>query len=251
MRDVTLFERSLATLIESWDYLASGSPGAELRRVEGAAIGAFVRPPEREFLNNAVMRRPAVALETIAAIEETYASRGIERYAIWVHESETEAAVALRDRGYRLDSATRTMAMPVEALADLDFEAPAHLDRSAVEVEEVEPARLWAVDGPVGMTPNLDPARGHFYVARLAGEDVATLMAFDHEGDCGIYIVGTLEGARRRGIATALSAHAVAAARERGCITAGLQATPMAEGVYSRVGFRDLGLWREYIPADR
>jgi hypothetical protein len=45
-----------------------------------------------------------------------------------------------------------------------------------------------------------------------------------------------------------LSAHAVMAARERGCTTASLQSTAMAEGVYARVGFRDLGPWEEYVP---
>lgn len=87
-----------------------------------------------------------------------------------------------------------------------------------------------------------------FYVARCGGENAAMLMAFDHDGDCGIYMVGTVAAARRRGIATALSAHAVAAARERGCTTASLQATAMAEGVYARVGFHDLGRFDEFVP---
>lgn len=240
-----LFDRALRTLIESWAYLASGSPGAEVRRVEGAAIAVFVHRPDREFLNNAVLGpRPADLGATVGAIEGAYAGQGIERYAVWVHGSEAEAEVEaeLGARGYAFDSATRTMAMPVAALAEVD--------RSSLEVIEAGPAELWAVDGDIdGLAPDLDPAGGHFYVARLDGRDVATLMAFDHAGDCGIYMVGTIESARRRGIATALSAHAVAAARERGCLTASLQATPMAEGVYARIGFRDLGLWREYVPA--
>jgi predicted GNAT family acetyltransferase len=74
------------------------------------------------------------------------------------------------------------------------------------------------------------------------------LMAFDHAGDCGIYMVGTVPGARRRGVATALSAHAVTAARDRGCTTASLQSTEMAERIYARVGFVDLGRWEEYVP---
>lgn len=46
------------------------------------------------------------------------------------------------------------------------------------------------------------------------------LMAFDHDGDCGIYMVGTRSIARRPGLATALSAHAIAEARARGRTTA-------------------------------
>jgi GNAT superfamily N-acetyltransferase len=238
-----LFDRSLATLVESWVYLAAGSPGAEVSRVEGAAVGAFVHAPDRDFLNNAVLGRRPVDLEaTVEAIEEVYSRRGIRRFAIWVHESEVDTAAALSARGYRLDTSTRTMAMPIDALADVD--------RSTLDVREADPAVFWAVDDTAGLVPGLDPSRAYFYVARLDGEDVATLMAFDHAGDCGVFMVGTVEAARRRGIATALSAHAVVAARERGCLTASLQATAMAERAYARVGFRDLGLWEEYVPAD-
>jgi GNAT superfamily N-acetyltransferase len=253
-----LFERSVATLIESWAYLASGSPGAEVRPIEGATIAAFVHRPDREFLNNAVLeRRPADLDATLAEIKATYARHGIGRFAVWVHESDASTAAALGDRGYRFDSATRTMAMPLDSLAEVgraaidppsagDLSAPG--DLSALELVEVLPAEFWAVDGLDDLVPELDPSGAHFYVALLDGESVAMLMAFDHDADCGIYMVGTVEGARRRGIATALSAHAVAAARERGCLTASLQATEMAERVYARVGFRDLGRWEEYVP---
>lgn len=40
-----LFDRSVATLVQSWIYLATGSPGAEVVEVEGAAIAIFVRSP--------------------------------------------------------------------------------------------------------------------------------------------------------------------------------------------------------------
>lgn len=73
-------------------------------------------------------------------------------------------------------------------------------------------------------------------------------MAFDHAGDCAIGMVETVPAARRKGLATQLCAHAVAEARDRGCTTASLQATEMAGGVYTRVGFHDLGRFEEYVP---
>ena len=55
-----------------------------------------------------------------------------------------------------------------------------------------------------------------------------------------------------RGEAEAAGARLTAAqaydARARGCRTASLQSTPMAERVYAAVGFRDLGRILEYIP---
>ncbi|HKG27090.1 MAG TPA: GNAT family N-acetyltransferase, partial [Thermomicrobiales bacterium] len=93
-----------------------------------------------------------------------------------------------------------------------------------------------------------DHAAFHLMVARVSGEDAAAALAFDHGGDCGIYNVGTVEHARRRGIGTALIAFQLHQARERGCQTASLQSTPMAERVYAAVGFRDLGRFLEYVP---
>jgi ribosomal protein S18 acetylase RimI-like enzyme len=103
-----------------------------------------------------------------------------------------------------------------------------------------------------GLPPDLlrgaDLSPFSLVVARLGGEDVAAALAFDHDGDCGIYNVGTVEWARRRGLGTALTALQLHHARERGCRTASLQATPMAERVYAAAGFRDLGRFLEYVP---
>ncbi len=235
---VELFDRSVATLVQSWHYLASGSPGAEVIETDGAAISVFVHTPDRQFLNNTVLARDVDLDPTLDAVERAYAHRGVDRYAIWVHESEVTVAHEVMAREFAYDSSTRTMGMPVADLADVDT--------SALDLIKRTPEQFWRLDGLDGLAPNLSAERAHFYVARLDGEDAAMLMAFDHAGDCGIYMVGTQPVARRRGLATALSAYAIERARERGCTTASLQSTAMAEGVYARVGFRDLGRFHEY-----
>jgi predicted GNAT family acetyltransferase len=73
-------------------------------------------------------------------------------------------------------------------------------------------------------------------------------MAFDLDGDCGIYNVGTLERARRRGLGTAQTLLHVHDALARGCETASVQSTEVAERVYAAVGFRDLGRFLEDVP---
>jgi GNAT superfamily N-acetyltransferase len=237
-----LFDRSVATLVRSWAYLAAGSPGAAVIEPAGATIATFIHSPDREFLNNAVLPRGLTTLGgTLDEIERAYRDRGIERYAVWVHESDAAVAGEIEARGYEYDSSTRTMAM---AIADF-----AEVDTSWLDLAEPSLDEFWRIIEVDGMVPDLDPTGGHFYMARFNGEAAATLMAFDHDGDCGIYMVGTVAAARRQGLATALSAHAVAAAKERGCTTASLQSTAMAEGVYTSVGFRDLGRFDEYVPA--
>lgn len=66
--------------------------------------------------------------------------------------------------------------------------------------------------------------------------------------------MSVLERARRRGLGSAVTLAQLSAARARGCRTASLQATPMTERLYARLGFRDLGRIPEYGPpggADR
>jgi len=99
---------------------------------------------------------------------------------------------------------------------------------------------------PETLLSGVDPDAFHVLAARLDGEVVATALAFDHDGDCGIFNTSTYEHARRRGIAAALTTHHLQRAAARGCETATLQSTPMAERVYASVGFRDLGRFLEY-----
>ena len=243
---VELFDRSVATLICSWAYMAAGSPGAEVIETHGAVIAAFVHSPDREFLNNTLLTRGLSEVgPCLDRVERVYADRGIERYAVWVHESEGAIADEVKNRGYRYDTSTRAMAMPIGELADVDT--------SNLDVVEPSLEEFWGVDGLDDLLPELAPERAHFYIARRNGLGASTLMAFDHAGDCSIGMVETVEAARREGLATELCAHAVAEARDRGCTTASLQATEMAEGVYTRVGFHDLGRFEEYVrgPRDR
>jgi ribosomal protein S18 acetylase RimI-like enzyme len=128
------------------------------------------------------------------------------------------------------------------------------LDPVSVALPEVElgppdwAEHLRIIGVPAGLLSGADPSAFHILVVRLAGENVATAMAFDHDGDCGVFNMSTLEAARRRGLGTALTARHMHDAIERGCSTASLQSTAMAERVYAAVGFRDLGRILEYVP---
>jgi ribosomal protein S18 acetylase RimI-like enzyme len=173
-------------------------------------------------------------------MEAVYAAAGVRRFAAWVHESDRPMRGDLERRGYTLDASTRAMGM---ALGDL------RLPRPRIELASpdwLEYLRILGV--PPGFLARADPAAYHVLIARLDGENVAAAMAFDLGGDCGIYSVGTLEGARRRGLGTALTALHLHDALARDCQTASLQSTVMAERVYEAVGFRDLGRILEYVP---
>ena len=96
-----------------------------------------------------------------------------------------------------------------------------------------------------------DHAAYHILVARLASDNVATAIAFDLDTDCGIYNLGTREHARRRGLGTAVTVAHLYEALDRGCHSASLQSTPMAERLYAAIGFRHLGRILEYVRSRR
>lgn len=240
--DLELYRRGAETLLASWEEYARGAVGADVRRFPGVVAAVFRTGPERALYNNALLERDldtegrAYALH---AMEASYTAAGITRFAAWVHESDAGMRTDVEQRGYRVNDSTRAMGM---VLGDIRWPGP------RIELAPPEWSQYLRILGvPRGLLPKVDQSAFHVLVARLHGENAATAMAFDRDGDCGIYNLTTLEHARRRGLGTALTALHVHEARERGCVTASLQSTEMAEGVYAAIGFRDLGRILEYV----
>ena len=211
-----LYARGVATLIATWEEIARGSAGASVQRRS---------------------ERPAA----VEAMEAAYLAGGVTRFAGWVHDGDEAMQRDLKRRGYRFAEATRAMGM---ALDDI------RLPRREIDLAPSEWSEyLWVLQLPAGLLAHVDPERFHVLIGRLDGQSVTTGMAYDHDEDCGIYNVATLAHVRRRGLGTSLTALLAHDARDRGCRTATLQSTKIAEQVYASVGFRDLGRFLEYTPA--
>ncbi len=243
LTDSDLYARGAATLVASWEEYARGASRAWVERSHSVAVAVFPESPERSVYNNALIERGLEEDERVDAVnlaEAVYATAGIERFAVWVHESEEALRRVLVSRGYTLDTATRAMGMNLDAIRqprpDVDLGSP----------NWAEYLRL--LDLPSSFLAGADPAAYDVKTGRLDRENVAIAMAFDHAGDCGIYNVGTVEHARRRGLGTALTALHIHDALARGCRTASLQSTAMAERIYATLGFRDLGRFMEFAP---
>jgi ribosomal protein S18 acetylase RimI-like enzyme len=243
LTDVDLYRRGAATVVASWQAYAHGCPGAAVIRSPGVAAAVFRDGAERTFLNNALLDRQLDASQrahALAAMEAAYAGAGIPGFAAWVHENDRAMRADLEARGYAVAEATRAMGM---ALSDL------RVPRPAVELAAPRWADYLRIVGvPPDFARRADRSVFHVRIAALDAVAAAAAMAFDCGDDCGIYNVATLEHARRRGLGTALTALLVHDAVARGCRTASLQATPVAERVYSALGFRDLGRILEYAP---
>lgn len=238
-----LYERQVATLVASWRAYARHSAGARVEDADGAVVCLFPSPPESGVYNNALLPRgldAERARHLVAAVEAAYREARIPAYAIWAHESEADAVAALEERGLRLDTATRAMGMSLDALT-----AP----RPEIDLADLDwEGYVTKFLGLPGLLSGAGAAEFHLRVARLDGRAAGAAIAYDHEGDRGIFNLTTLPRARRRGIGTALTALHLHEARERGCATASLQSTPMAEALYAALGFHDLGRYLEYAP---
>ena len=243
-----LYDRGMATEVACWEHFARATEGAEVKRAPGLAAAIFPSGPERTVYNNAVLGRdlgPAGRATAVAVMEDAYATAGIDGFAAWVHETDIPMIEELERRGYRCVESTRAMSMPLDELPDI---VPNMDVRRPMWPEYQE--FLTRAGAPAGLLARVDAAVLEVAMARLCDQDVATALSFDHDGDCGIFNVVTVPWARRRGLGAALTALLLHAAKQRGCTTASLQATPMAEGVYAAVGFRDLGRILEYTPSD-
>jgi ribosomal protein S18 acetylase RimI-like enzyme len=243
--DAELYERGGLTLLASWEAYARGSTDASVQRLPGVDAAVFPQQPERAFYNNALLTRDlsAAAREgALDAMEAAYARAGVDRFAAWVHERDHAMRAEIEARGYVIDTTTQAMGL-VLAEAELDNQPAQNLIATASWSEYVHYEGL-----PPDFLAGADHQAFHVLAIREAGDIVAAALAYDFGSDCGIYNVGTVEQARRRGLGTAVTLAQLYAARARGCRTSSLQSTPMAQGLYARLGFRDLGQIREYVP---
>jgi GNAT superfamily N-acetyltransferase len=92
-----------------------------------------------------------------------------------------------------------------------------------------------------------DP-RLSMWLGLVDGRPAAVSMGFRDAGVLGIYGVATVPDMRRRGLATALTSHALAQASD---VPAVLQPSTMAEPMYRRLGFRRFGAFRSWARAGR
>lgn len=76
---------------------------------------------------------------------------------------------------------------------------------------------------------------------------VAAAMTLLSHGIAGVYWVGTVDAGRRRGLGEAVTAAVTNAAFDRGATCNTLQASPMGEPIYRRMGYEELYRYRNFV----
>ena len=239
--DDELAAASNTSLVDSFRKLVRHVPGAATR--DFAGIVAYATGLPLSLFNGIVVVEPAAERDLQAAID-WIDERAVPSRAFIDERRAPDARRSVIDRGFVPDG----MPYPGMALHPVPEQpiAPSTIDIVPVTARELD--EHVAVRAAMGLSPDLarrlypqafaeDPDVRLFTV-KLDGVPVGASAAI-HSGDIGgVYAVGTIKTARRRGVGTAASWAAVAACREWGCDTVVLQASEMGYHVYETMGFR-------------
>lgn len=242
--DGMLFDRQLRTLAAIDDMMADAAPDSRTLDFDGVSVLIVPAVPGRSVLNAVCYERPEALEAAYDQIASEFHAAGIQAWTVWVPRADEHAARLLEDAGHVLDASPEAMCATMDELA-LDPSLPEAISWTG----DVPLSALAEVAGPsFGFAPGelegaveYSPPGARPYIAELEGRPAASVMAFDHDGDCGIYWVATLEEARGKGLCGALMTAALLDGRERGCTTTSLQATKAGHPIYSRLGYRDFG----------
>lgn len=251
-------------LVESSRRLFGLDPGAEIEQGEGWLLGAG--RSTHPLISNAAFRidDELDPSEHLARAREWFGRRG-RGFALWARAdtAEDEDLIEAAERA-GLQNAYATPEMVLTGCGD-ETPQPFRLPPpEGVELTRVDSptdaAEYWRVAtesyASIGFPPEIfafyenneylwaDGAAA--FLARSEGRAVAISMTIVSHGVAGIYWVGTTEEARGRGLGRAITAGAIDAGLELGAGSVSLQASPMGEPIYLRMGFEAIYDYRLY-----
>lgn len=238
-------------MVESSRRLFEFDPGAELEVGPGWLFGAGRSP--HPTISNAAFRTddgldPGELLERARAF---FAARG-RGFALW-------ARGVGADEGL-IEAAERAGLEAIYSMPEMVLRTrpQPHPPPPGVELRRVataeDAAAFWGVAEASYTSIGFPPEVFSYYeddagfraegaaafIALLDGEPAAIAMTLVSHGIAGIYWVGSTKRARGLGLGTAVTAAAIEAGLEMGPEIASLQASPMGESLYRRMGFETL-----------
>jgi GNAT superfamily N-acetyltransferase len=243
-------------LIESSRQLFALDPGAEIESTDGWLFGAgrFSHP----VISNAAFRADD-SLDPREFLEQARRFFGPRErgFAVWARPDLTEdrELVAVAEAA-GLRPVYEMPAMVLERRAAEEGPPSGAVLGRVTSAEDA--ADYWQVAAAAYISNGFPPETFSYYedygglwadnaaafLARIDGRPAAIAMTIVTRGVAGIYWVGTIDEARGRGLAQTLTATAVNAGFDMGAEIASLQASPMGEPVYRRMGFETIFNYR-------
>lgn len=252
-----------ANLVEALREFARWQGGGQALDHDGLLLATGARPFPVGFFNCVARWDRAVpASEALERADAWFSPLG-RGYTVFVlDDGDADLEAAARARGLQQVGSSpwmvreKPVAQPeLPAEYDLRIASDERAIRAAgrISAEAYEaiglPAAETAVlfDSPKRL---LRPALVTAVIYR-AGEPLASAMSIGSESVTGIYWVGTRRLARRRGLADACTRCVTNLGLRGGARFAVLQATPVGEPLYRRIGFEAVGEVRWYLSPPR
>jgi GNAT superfamily N-acetyltransferase len=249
-----LTDRIVAAGLEGERVRADVVEGGETLEVDGLLV-SLSNLPASELNGTRVIREPDDAPTALEAARAVFRGRGHPFFGIEVEVGRHPAVeAAIRGAGLKRVDGWPTMAAPIGGLPSEPV-LPGIEIREARERHDLEAVR--AVEVATFGTPRdiaerfvgprmLEDDRVRMFTAWIDGEPVGEASAYLLHDTVGIFGVGVVEAARRRGIGAALTLRASRAFEDRADL-AWLQPSDMARRMYAALGFRPVSDWEVWI----
>lgn len=245
-----LADRIVAAGLEGERVRAEVVEGGEVVEVDGLLV-AFSNLPAPELNGTRVVREPVDPSAALDAARAAFRSRGHPFFGIEIEVGRHPAIeAAVHSAGLRRVEAWPAMAAPISLLpaerATADVEIR-HV-REEHELDAVRVVEVAAFETPAEIAERfvgrrmLDDERVRMFTAWIDGEPVGEASAYLLDDTVGIFGVGVVESARRRGIGAALTLRAARAFDDRTDL-AWLQPSDMARRMYEGLGFFRVSDW--------
>lgn len=246
-------------LVESSRRLFGLDPGAEVEAGEGWMFGAGT--PTHPLISNAAFRiddalDPGELLERARAF---FGARG-RGFALWARAGAPEDEDLIAAAG---EAGLQAVYSMPEMVFDRRVEARPLPDGAQMRrvASAADADAYWQVAAEAYTSIGYPPDAFRHYTAheglysenvaaflvRLDGEPTSIAMTIVTDGVAGIFWVGSTERSRGRGLGWATTAAAVNAGFDLGAEMTALQASPLGEPIYRRMGFETIFDYRLYL----
>jgi ribosomal protein S18 acetylase RimI-like enzyme len=240
-RDAAAWERMLESMRHEFRCVP-GPSGGHCLELEGVLATVTPAVPERSLPNSVVYETEDALEGALDRVAAAYEEAGIRAWTVWVPEYHARVRELLERAGHVLDASPTAMIASLEEIEpprpDDPVPDPQPLLEDLGRVNDLAYDTGDAFARVMGRGP---AERSRTYIARAGGEPAASVVSSTHGGDCAMWWVATVPGARGRGLAPGLMRRALADGRERGCDVTTLQATKLGRPVYEKLGYRSLG----------
>jgi ribosomal protein S18 acetylase RimI-like enzyme len=251
---VDLADRVMDASLEGERVRAEVVEGGEVLEVDGLLV-ALSNLPAPELNGARVIREPDDPSAALEAARAVFRSRGHPFFGIEIEVGRHPAVEeAVRAAGLRRVEAWPAMAAATASLPSEELPAGVEirLVRDDHELDAVRAVEVATFGTPaeiaerfVGRKMLGDP-RVRMFTASIDGEPVGEASAYLLHDTVGIFGVGVVTSARRRGIGAALTLRAARAFGDRTDL-AWLQPSAMARRMYEGQGFRPVSDWEVWV----